>query len=102
MKNDRDERITLVMPRRSNQPDLMSSELEFAPLDKKSDYRFHMTMQPLKIVYDSVRKCFLKKQIHIIIVTFSQQSTKLFRYLTRTMIISLQHKYRIFTILIET
>ena len=30
-------------------------ELELAPMDKKSDYRLFLVIEPLKIVYDAVR-----------------------------------------------
>jgi hypothetical protein len=29
-------------------------EFELFPVDKKSDYRFHMTVEPLKIFHDAV------------------------------------------------
>jgi hypothetical protein len=33
----------------------MHSELEMSPIDKRSDYRFHCSIQPLYAVYDAVR-----------------------------------------------
>lgn len=32
----------------------MHIEFELFPVDQKSDYRFHLTIEPLKIIYDAV------------------------------------------------
>lgn len=36
---------------------LIHLELELSPIDKKSDYRFYLIIQPLKIAYDAVSDC---------------------------------------------
>jgi hypothetical protein len=30
------------------------AEFELSPMDQKSDYRLHLTIEPLKIIYDAV------------------------------------------------
>ena len=38
---------------RSSRPQV-HSELELSPIDRRSDYRFHLVIQPLQIAYDAV------------------------------------------------
>ena len=33
---------------------LIHSELELSPMDKNSDYRLHLVIEPLRITYDAV------------------------------------------------
>ena len=47
-------RPLLVTAAASSPLPLIHSELELSPMDKKSDYRLFLVLQPLKIVYDAV------------------------------------------------
>jgi len=48
----------------SNLP-LIHVELELSPMDKKSDYRFYLNIEPLKIAYDAVSKKKMLRKIFI-------------------------------------
>ena len=54
MQTDHQQRPLLVNAVSTSFFSLIHSELELAPLDKKSDYRFHLVIEPLQIAYDAV------------------------------------------------
>ncbi|CAF4500850.1 unnamed protein product, partial [Rotaria sp. Silwood2] len=54
MKIDNQHRPLLVTAASKSYLPLIHSELEFSPIDKKSDYRLFLVLEPLKISYDAV------------------------------------------------
>lgn len=54
MKTNIDYRPLLATSISKSTLPLIHVELELSPIDKKSDYRFYLIIQPLKIAYDAV------------------------------------------------
>ena len=53
-ETDSHQRPLLVSSQSSSPISQMHSELELSPVDKRSDYRFNLLIQPLQIAYDAV------------------------------------------------
>jgi len=54
MQTDKQQRPVLVTAVSTSSLPLIHSELELSPLDKKSDYRLYLVIEPLSIAYDAV------------------------------------------------
>jgi hypothetical protein len=54
MKTDTQHRPLLVTAASKSSLPLIHSELELSPIDKKSDYKLYLIIEPLKIAYDAV------------------------------------------------
>jgi hypothetical protein len=54
MQTDKQQRPVLVTAVSTSVLPLIHSELELSPLDKKSDYRLYLVIEPLSITYDAV------------------------------------------------
>jgi len=61
MQTDAQYRPLLVTAASISTLPLIHVELELSPLDKKSDYRFYLVIEPLKIAYDAVSEKDLDK-----------------------------------------
>ncbi len=61
MQTDAQYRPLLVTAASISTLPLIHVELELSPLDKKSDYRFYLVIEPLKIGYDAVSEKDLDK-----------------------------------------
>jgi hypothetical protein len=57
MQTDKQHRPLLVTAVSTSSLSLIHSELELSPLDKRSDYRLDLVIEPLKITYDAVSRC---------------------------------------------
>ncbi|CAF0860696.1 unnamed protein product [Rotaria sordida] len=53
MQTDNQHRPLLLTAASTSSLPLIHSELEFSPIDKKSDYRLFLVLEPLKIAYDA-------------------------------------------------
>ncbi|CAF1109897.1 unnamed protein product [Adineta ricciae] len=54
MQSNKEQRPILIMGTMSTFSPFVHVEFELFPADKKSDYRLHLVMQPLKVFYDEV------------------------------------------------
>jgi hypothetical protein len=58
MKTDTQHRPLLVTAASKSSLPLIHSELELSPIDKKSDYKLYLIIEPLKIAYDAVSESY--------------------------------------------
>jgi hypothetical protein len=55
LKSGDEHRPLMLTSARKSSNSLMHIEFELAPINKKSDYRFLLIMEPLTIIYDAVK-----------------------------------------------